>query len=737
MGETAPARDAKPLALREEREHLGRVVDRIEQIRGRARAQVSAASADTGGPTFQARFERDVAVHHHAARAARFTFGDVESLVFGRLDRSDGDVHHIGKVSVIDDDGDVLLVDWRAAAAAPFYRATAARPEGVARRRTLATRGREVRDVADEILDAAAAERLGLQAVTGQGALLAALARERGTSMGDIVASIAADQDAIVRAPARGILIVTGGPGTGKTVVALHRVAYLLYEDRERFERRGVLIVGPSRAFTSYTSTVLPSLGEDSTVQRSLADLATVGAEIDGWDEPDIARIKNDIAMVEFARRALLSSLPPLPADTRISVDGVSVHLAGRRVSALRASHLARLRADGPTYRGQFERARSALFSYTWKQWHARALDAGQRPGDDPRDHEFDAHLAAAPSMRMLLRSFWPELDPVSVLRDTAAVPGRVEQLCDGLLDERDAQRLAAAWREADGLRVDDTALLDELDALIGPEQQPDETPGQMASTEQLRLESDAFVVQRPRVDPSAAGYRDFAHVVVDEAQDLGPMQWRMLARRGQYASWTLVGDLAQRSVAGDAMSWHEIAQLVGRRQVATHHLDMNYRTPAEIAEVGAAVLASVDGSRATLPRAVRHTGIRPRLISSPSADAVVAATVDERGRDHGGTVAVIAPAGLLAGLVAALENSVVAAQGRCRAIDPRSVKGLEFDDVVVVAPDVIGAEPDVGGRQLYVAVTRATRTLTFIASPGATFPGQDLCEQVAASRPR
>ena len=735
-------RGAKRRALADEQAHVDRVHDRVEDLRVRAERRAAAAGADRSGSTFQARFERDVTAHHHAVRAARYTFGDVESLVFGRLDLAADGPLHVGRVSVVDEDGEVLLVDWRAPAAAAFYRATPAEPLGVARRRTLTTRGERVLDLDDEVLDAAAADRLGLDAVTGQGALLAALARTRDEHMRDIVATIQADQDRIIRTPARGTLVVTGGPGTGKTVVALHRVAYLLYEDRDRFEGRGILVVGPSRAFTEYTSRVLPALGEDRAVQRPLSALAPVGVEVTGWDEPDVAAVKGSLAMVDVCARLVAAVLPPLPPSTRFGFDGTSVEVSDAWLAPVRRRLLSRLSPDrdDTTYHRRADAADEALRAALWRAWHGAHRDAGGHPPRDRAGTGFDAALDDAPQVRMLRRCWWPELDPAEVL--AALAVGRVElaAVAGEDLDREEVDRLRAAWATADGWTVDDVALLDEVAALLGPRSSAAPSrPGAASDEDGIRLTSDTLTDEVEGVDVEDDAYRDFAHVVVDEAQDLTPLQWRAVARRGPYASWTVVGDLAQRSRVAEPRSWAEVARLIGRREVAVAGLTVNYRTPAEVAALARDVLAAAGHDPDAVPDAVRATGEPPQLLRAADVTGRAVRAALARADDREGTVAIIVTAPEVAAVEARLAQEGGDAPDlveRIRVMDPRTVKGLEFDDVVVAGPDAIAASSEVGWHLLYVAVTRATRSLTLVAPEDALVPGAERCETPDGRRP-
>lgn len=725
-----PPAGAKRAAVREEQEHLDRIHDRVEELRQRADDRLAATIRDRPGSTFQAVFERDVTAHHHAARSARYTFGDVESLAFGRLDLDDGDRLHVGRVSVVDQDGEVVLVDWRAPAAAAFYQATAAHPQGVARRRTLTTKGRVLRDLDDEILDHEAADRLGLEAVTGQGALLAALARSRSTTMRDIVATIQADQDRIVRTPAAGTLVVTGGPGTGKTVVALHRVAYLLYQDRDRFEGRGVLVIGPSRAFTEYTARVLPALGEDRAVQRPLEALAPSGTTIRGWDTASVAAIKGDLAMVSVCERLLGRVLPPLPPTTRVAFDGTTVRVTATELSAVRSRLFERVSSDKPgaSYHARAAGAEETLRTTLWRAWKSAHRAAGEDPPDERTGSGFDAALDDAAEVTMLRRCFWPDLRPGDVLSALADGTVPLAEIAGDGLSAQAVQLVTSAWDQASEWTIDDVGLLDELAALLGekpapPVRQRDHDPG-------MRVTGDLGDDQPVHVDIEAEGYRDFAHVVVDEAQDLTPMQWRAVARRGPYASWTVVGDLAQRSRVSEPSTWEAIAKLIGRRRVAIERLTINYRTPAEIVDVARDVLEVAGHDPNDTPTSVRVGGDVPEVVATEDTVSTVGGLVRDTLGAGEGTIAVIAPTSELPGLSDLLAADPVAFDpDRVRLLHPRTAKGLEFDDVVIVAPDKIVAEDEVGTHQLYVAVTRATRRVRFVVAPDRDFPGRSRCQ--------
>lgn len=446
--------------LAEVQRAVDRIHDRIDDLRARARARALDAGADHSGSTFQETYQRDVVAHHQAVRAARLAFGDVEQVVFGQLDTVTGETRRVGRAAVIGGGGDVMLVDWRADAAEPFYRATNADPMDVARRRRYVAEGRTVRDLDDELLDTAAAERLGLSALSGQGALMAALERTRTGHMRDIVATIQADQDRIIRSEASGTLVVTGGPGTGKTVVALHRVAYLLYTHRHRLAGRGVLVVGPSRAFSTYVERVLPALGEDRAVMRSLDGFVPTGVEVRGWDAPEVAAITGSLRMVDVCARLLRASLPPLPPTTRVLVERVAVDVPARRLEAVRRRLLRRVAAgDGRRYHDRSAAAEEALLGALHTAWAEVATDRLER-SVDRYEVDFDEQVAGTASVELLRRSFWPPLSPVRVLGTLVDGDVPLARVADGLLDEDEQATLRAAWTGRTHPTGDDVALL-------------------------------------------------------------------------------------------------------------------------------------------------------------------------------------------------------------------------------------------------------------------------------------
>jgi DNA helicase IV len=791
--------------LAAEQRYIDAAYDRLDTMR-RAAEQVAEGYADVQrGGTHQARLERDVAAAYTRRRLASFDIGDAP-LTFGRLDMraphpdpadpdgadtadpgaahrapagapSERDRAHgepgdeplyIGRISVNDDDLTPLVIDWRAPVAGPFYRATAVDPMGVARRRHFQTRGRKLIGLDDEVFDRDAAEESGFT-VVGEGALLAAIDRERTGRMRDIVATIQAEQDEAIRAPFPGVLVVAGGPGTGKTAVALHRAAYLLYTHRKRLGAQGVLLVGPSGIFLRYIDEVLPSLGEDEVILSTPAALKP-RLRVRGTEPNDTAAVKGDARMAKVIAAAVADRERPMPRDVVVSLDGYRLRMRRRdsariveRTRARRGSHnerrpfitglvldhfrreyrralvqayrhdRARLDVDGPRVRG-LEVADVNV---------AAALARGDHAPED-WERELTARLRRQPEMVAALERMWPVLSGSELVNDLFGFEGLIRSASDGVLSPAEQRALLRArvpqvgdvrWTEAD------LSLVDEADAILGSP-----ASARTRARRRARRDESLEIARRVVADLGVGGFltpedivtryggsavgsedddgepRTFGHVLVDEAQDLSAMQWRMLARRCPTGSMTLVGDFGQASRAGALTNWDDVlANLPIRTPPRRVTLTVNYRTPAEIMDVANRLLpAAAPGVEPARP--VRHTGAAPVVVHAGAASLVEHAAAAARGATtRGGTTAVIAPADLHPALTAALADRGAVADD-VEAIDaPIAVlialdsKGLEFDHVVVVEPSHLVASDAAGLRLLYVVLTRATRDLTVV----------------------
>ncbi|MEA4943291.1 MAG: AAA family ATPase [Propionicimonas sp.] len=657
-------------------------------------------------------FERD-AFAFQAARRLAVLDAEHEGLVFGRLDSTAGETSYIGRIGVRDDDYEPLVIDWRARAAEPFYRATATDPMDVVRRRVLRCRNDKVIGIEDDLLDATAQHQL---VIVGEGALMASLKRARGNRMRSIVDTIQAEQDEAIRADHNGVTVIAGGPGTGKTVVALHRAAYLLYSNRRRYERGGILVVGPSALFMNYIERVLPSLGEDSVTLRAIGQVAsdTLGFGSDLLDDATAATIKGSLRMLPVLKR--LVNLPLLQGGAgdpllRVTVKGEVLTLTTAELAAIRREVLARFRVNA---------GRAAAEESVLDALYARL------PGELGMDRDTMADLVtSSASYRMFLQAWWPDLDALAVLRRLAD-PQVVARVAGGILNEPEQAALAHSFDRA-GWTVADTALLDELVALLGPVE-PDDTDEPLIflpdGTEVTEVVTTADRLATPRErDPQDDPYTTFAHLLVDEAQDITPMQWRMLRRRGAHASWTIVGDPAQSSWPDQAETRQVMDALIDGAPHRSFRLSTNYRSPAEVFDLAAQVVKRAYPD-ADLPDAIRRTGVEPLLLTTTEdglADRLDALIADLAEQVQG-TIGVIVPPSRLAALATASTGrpGTLAASERLSFVSPLGAKGLEYDAVIVVSPDQIVAESPGGERVLYVALTRPTQRLVTLDVGGS-----------------
>jgi DNA helicase IV len=713
--------------LEAEQAYIDHAYDCLAQARTRAARLESMVEVGRGG-TEQARFERDVIWDTVASRLRELDLGDA-ALVFGRIDlehapgpvgngsthgqtRLDGEqsdeprAFYIGRVAVADEQREPVVVDWRAPIAEPFYRATGREPMGLVRRRHFATRGRTVLGIEDELFgDAAAALGDGSDAIaagpriTGHGALIAALETRRTGRLGDIVATIQGEQDEIIRAELPGILVVQGGPGTGKTVVALHRAAYLLYTHRFPLEGQGVLVVGPNRLFLGYIEQVLPSLGEAGVELAVLADLLTEPPTIRGYDSPVTARIKGDARMAEVLAKAVRDRRRPLRDDLSV---GYGVQIL--RVTAAQTQRIvADARRRARTHNAGRKFVESGL---------AEALAASARLEVDPA--EVRDRLRHDPTVREALEWMWPVLTPAQLLHDLFGSKPLLRLAGGDHLTEAEVDALHRPRSESIADVVftnDDVPLLDEARALLGPRPR-------------RRLNG------RNGSDHHDDEVRTYGHIIVDEAQDLSPMQLRMLAHRSLNGSMTIVGDIAQATGAWAHANWEEILDRLPteRRDPRRSELTIGYRIPAPNMALASRVL-EVAAPDLRPPTSVREDGDPPRIVRAAGRDdlatAAAQAVVDERDAVGLGNVAVICPSSLVEPLAVALEDAGVEF-----GIAPRSgldlqvtivpvglVKGLEVDASVVVEPAGIVAEEAQGFRALYVALTRSTKRLAIVHS--------------------
>ncbi|NEE02348.1 AAA family ATPase [Phytoactinopolyspora halotolerans] len=716
--------------------------ERLDRLRQRTSERLAELYKQPGF-NHQAVWEREAFVDREVERMERL-LGVDRGLCFGRLDTVDGDVAHIGRMAIADDDYNPLLIDWRAPAAEPFYRATAANPGNLARRRHIQVRHRKVTGIDDEVFTG---DDATLGAVHGEAALLSALTAHRTGRMSDIVATIQAEQDRIIRAPMAGVLVVQGAPGTGKTVAALHRAAYLLYTHRERLERSGVLVIGPNDTFMRYIDQVLPSLGETGVTMTTVAGLVT-GAEVSVRDLDDLAVLKGDVRMAGVVSAALRQHqrLPRRPVP--VQVDGIGFELSTEQI---RAARTRARRSRRP------HNAARAVFARDLLTGLARDyLERSGQVADEEDIAETRAELMDDAGVRAVLDDLWPQLTPEQLVAAVFANP-KVHRAATRALEPAERERLADPSRLPKGpWSAADIPLLDEAMELLG--EIPDEEALAAARREEREREAEerfarellseldlgfpvdaGQVADRYRGAPARATVREragadrawaYGHVIVDEAQELSPMAWRMVLRRVPSKSMTVVGDIAQTSAAGGARSWDAVLEphVDGRWRLET--LTVNYRTPAEIMAIAAGVLSTIDPSLQP-PESVRSSGEQPwsrRVDGGQLAAETARAVRAELSRDAEGRLAVIAPDERAAeiarelrthlsddgarGSVAFGGDGAAALDARIAVLTVDQVKGLEFDAVIVVEPAGIVAASARGATDLYVAVTRPTQRL-------------------------
>ncbi|MGW5732658.1 MULTISPECIES: HelD family protein [Streptomyces] len=725
--------------LREEQQFVSGLYARLDALREEAEAAVRASLTQVGNG-LQARLERDVLVAERSGLLAAFN-AEENGLCFGRLEFRDGRDHHIGRIGIRASDVErtPLVIDWRADVARPFYLATGHVPMGLRRRRHITTKGRDVTALHDEILDLGDTTRTGHEGANADEVLLAALDSARTGRMHDIVQTIQAEQDRIIRAPHQGVLVVEGGPGTGKTVVALHRAAFLLYAHRQLLAKRAVLIVGPNPAFLGYISEVLPALGETGVLLSTVGELFP-GVTATATDTPEAAEIKGRAEMADVLAAALRDRQRTPEPGAPLIIEHDDGDLILDWTIANEAREAAR-EADVPHNLGRPHFAFRVIDMLTGQL--AERLGADPYGGPNflgPDDiAQLGKAIAASPDVHAAIEELWPQLTPEEFLADFLQEPA------PHLPDEeaRIVRRPAgAAWTAAD------VPLLDEAAELLGSDDSAARARAEAERAKQIAyaqgvldvsyasrthefedkdddesevllahdiIDAERMAERQEEADHRSAAERAaadrtwaFGHIIVDEAQELSAMAWRLLMRRCPTRSMTLVGDPAQTAEAGGCGSWETILSPYVEDRWEYTRLGVNYRTPVEIMDVAAEV-PRVEHPRFRPPSSVRSTGVLPWARRSDDLAADVADAVAAEARDEG-RLAVIAPrelhhdlAGKLPGVTAGeapdLTRPVVL-------IDPRQAKGLEFDTVLVVEPGRYGTS------DLYVALTRATQRL-------------------------
>ena len=733
--------------LEHERHYVAGLYQRLDELREEKREQLAQVRRSHSAGSHQNRSERDAFATMYEDRLAQLNAVD-DRLVFGRLDLDDGEERYIGRIGLSTEDLQRLMVDWRAPEAGTFYQATAFERQGVRRRRHLILKGRNVQAIEDDVLDYTMLEEE--EALQGEGALLAALNSKRTGQMSDIVGTIQAEQDRIIRAPLAGTLVVQGGPGTGKTAVALHRAAYLLYTHRERLKSAGVLLVGPSNAFIRYIERVLPSLGETGVVMSSLGQLMP-GISAVPEANAHVAEIKGRISMARVVANAVANRQRLVLEPRRLNVEGTILTLTPKMVQRARD----KARATGKPH----NEARVTFVKILLRELTEQLTDQLEESAGagNSTDRAYLAEdVRSSRDVRVALNLCWMPMTPEKLLSELFSKPGHLEAAAPELSE--DELRLLrrspdAAWTESDIPLLDEAAeLLGELDASAGRDHalREEQRKRDLANAERAIENTEGFLedsgahgilsaedladhntvgearltaADRAAVDRTWA----FGHIVVDEAQELSAMQWRLLMRRCPLKSFTVVGDIAQTSSAAGATSWQQaLTPFVGDRWTL-EELTVNYRTPAQIAEA-AVRMANAAGLVVSAPKAVREGRWAPFIDQVPEGGLVprlMEVLPEDLAALEGGLLAIIAEEHHLD----AVRRAVGAEYGRrlgtgaggmeqdIVVTSPREAKGLEFDGVVILEPEELltAAAGKVG--DLYVAMTRPTQRLRLIAA--------------------
>jgi len=719
-----PSRDSGPAAsLTHEQTYVDGVYARLDDLRDQTRSRLHQVRRQGPSGSPQNRSERDAFATLYEDRIAMLEAVE-ERLVFGRLDLTDGEQRYVGRIGISDADHAPLLTDWRAPAARAFYQATAYHPGDVVLRRHLQTRNRTVVSVEDDVLDLDALDPKTQVQLSGEGALLAALQSTRTGRMGDIVATIQAEQDAIIRSRLDGVLVVQGGPGTGKTAVALHRAAYLLYAHRQRLERSGVLLIGPSRVFLRYIEQVLPALGETGVVATTMADLVP-GISATGVEPAPVAEIKGRAVWAGIIERAVRARQRVLP-EQELKVGSLRLHL---RPEQVREAQRRARRSGQPHNRARVTFVR-AMLTFLAEQYLEQIGAPGQDTGAVVEE------IRSARDVRVALNLCWLPLTATGLIADLYAKPHRLAEA---------ARRMSASDRRL--LRRDkdvpftpaDVPLIDEAAELIGDDSEAERAQERLAAARRERdvayaqevlsasdagdglvsaeMLADRFTDRRPSLTTAERANQDrswtFGHVVIDEAQELSAMAWRALLRRCPTRSMTVVGDVAQTSSPAGARDWAAMLDPVLRGSWRTAELTVNYRTPAAVMTAAGQVATAADPANppASLISAREVPDALVTERSQNLLEAVGTAVAEERRAAEGGTIAVIAAAprcpdlarslGLAAGADDLTEQVVV--------LTPRQAKGLEFDRVILIEPAEL-LTASIG--DVYVAMTRPTQRL-------------------------
>ncbi|NEG88963.1 HelD family protein [Bifidobacterium aerophilum] len=741
--------------IHEEQRAVDRAYGRLDALRAQVRSRLDTirAAGSHGSPT--QRTERDSFATMYEDRLTQMRAVE-DRLVFGRLDDVDDNRRYIGRIGLSNDDHEPILTDWRAEAARPFYEATPSNHGDIVMRRHLTLRFREVVGIEDEVLDIDSSQ-VGQAAasgtLTGEGALLASLSSRRTGKMTDIVATIQAEQDRIIRSDMNQAVVVQGGPGTGKTAVALHRAAYLLYTHRRTLERSGVLVVGPSTTFLRYIDQVLPSLGETGVVSRTIGDLVP-GFPATATDSPVAAQLKGDRRMARLVADAIASRIR-IPAELPVArVNGFAVPML--------AVDIERAQADARRTHQPHNKARETFVRSMLAALRVRYAEQLDYTPDEAEMSRVTSMLRMDDKVRKAINLAWLPMTAPWLIDQLWSHPERLRRLAPWLTDD---QVRALARPKGSPLTRSDIPLLDEAMELLGPDPK---TSGRLSAKDAARAEEEQFardtlaqngigsgiVTAQMLVDningadteltaQRAASDREwtYGHIVVDEAQELTAMDWRMLVRRCPSRSFTIVGDVAQTSALGGTRSWRRVMdRLFGEARWSLNELTIDYRNPQEVSDL-ASSFAQSEGLYISTVKAVRALPDSVRRVTVDDRDSllddVAARTVELTrefvGADGTGRIAVITPDSMHDDMLARVRSALRRAlpQDQFERLNAQSawdeqvnvcgtqeVKGLEYDAVVVVEPGLIEQEAPsrlVAASDLYVAMTRPTQRLLIV----------------------
>ncbi|GIG70675.1 DNA helicase IV [Phytomonospora endophytica] len=706
------AAKADPALIAEDERHLADIAACLERTIADLSARLDVTRKQKGG-TGQAAMDRDFEVHRLTGRLrALRRFG--LDLCLGRIVGEDGEPVYVGRLPLTDEDGRRLLLDWRSPAAEPFFGATHGNPMGLSSRRRYRWTGGRITDYWDEVFTAD--EFAGhAAALDDQSAFIASLGQNRSAQMRDVLGTIQADQDAIIRAGSSGALVVDGGPGTGKTVVALHRSAYLIYADpRLGHGRGGVLFVGPHQPYLNYVADVLPSLGEEGVQTCTLRDLVWEGATAAVEPDPEVARLKSSADLVKGIEKAVTFYEDP-PAKGIV----IETHWADVRLTARDWKSAFSAVEPGTPHNEAREQILEELVEIL-----------AAKHDEDVADEQLRGSLRQNRALNSALNRAWPMLDAADVVGDLWTVPAYL-RMCAPWLDREEVAKLQRADPKA--WTVSDLPLLDAARQRLGDAEAWERKRRNEATVAAERERRNAVVDDLITAARDAGGdqvdgiglvtmLRDedaqsvivdedgvvtgetdplsgtFAHVVVDEAQELTDAEWQMLLSRCPSRSFTIVGDRAQTR-RGFTESWRERLARIGLDQVTMASLTINYRTPEEVmAEAEPVIRAAIPD--ANVPTSIRSGGVPVRHGSVSELGDIVEAWLAEHTEGEG--------------VACVIGDPDFTATDRVRSLTPSLSKGLEFDLVVLVDPGSFGEGVE-GAVDRYVAMTRATQELVIL----------------------